>query len=255
MITEEKIREHIVKIGFSKLGEKTTVCLITLDCWFEVVWTSSCIDKEEYNQEIWNQMAEKKAIDKCWELFWFMAHYESECEGVKEVGTWLFKEKWRITLRYGGKEITIADKNCWWDDKLFTRDEAVKHCKRLKSMHLPTIEEWSELLKLWCEWKGYKYRTSNEWLVYVRDIDNDDKKIWKEFAEDFNLPFAGYRNYSNANISDQGSYGYYWSSSPESADSNFARYLYLSSSYATANNTGNRAYGFSVRCFKNSYGS
>ena len=31
-LTEEKIREHIVKKEFSKLGEKTTVCLLTLDC-------------------------------------------------------------------------------------------------------------------------------------------------------------------------------------------------------------------------------
>ena len=76
-LTEEKIREHIVKKEFSKLGEKTTVCLLTLDCWFEVVGTSSCVDKEEYSQEIWNQIAEENAINKCRELYWFVAHFKS----------------------------------------------------------------------------------------------------------------------------------------------------------------------------------
>lgn len=75
-LTEEKIRKHVVKKEFSKLWEKTTVCLLTLDCWFEVVWTSSCIDKEEYNQEIWNQIAEENAINKCRELYWFVAHLD-----------------------------------------------------------------------------------------------------------------------------------------------------------------------------------
>ena len=50
-LTEEKIREHIIKKEFSKVGEKTTICLLTLDCWFEVVWTSSCVDKEEYSHD------------------------------------------------------------------------------------------------------------------------------------------------------------------------------------------------------------
>ena len=67
----------------------------------------------------------------------------------------------------------------------------------------------------------------------------------------FKLPFAGY--YWDASLYDQGSNGVYWSSSSSSAGSNNARSLYLDSSYVYANNDVSRAYGYSVRCFKDSY--
>lgn len=163
----------------------------------------------------------------------------------KEKGDWIFYENGWITLRYNWKEISIKDKNCWWDDKLFTRDEAVRHCKRLKSMHLPTIEERQDLIKLWGDYKGYKYDEKNNWLY---DSDNDYNDVWKEFAEDFKLPFAGYRDNSSACVDIQGSRGYYWSSSPFGAS---ARILYVSPDYVGANSNRGRADGLSVRCFKN----
>ena len=69
----------------------------------------------------------------------------------------------------------------------------------------------------------------------------------------FKLPFAGGRNYYGASLNGQGSYGYYWSSSPSSASSDSARRLYLGSSNVNANFNLDRAYGYSVRCFKDSY--
>ena len=69
----------------------------------------------------------------------------------------------------------------------------------------------------------------------------------------FKLPFAGYRYYNDASLNGQGSYGYYWSSSPLSASSNGARGLSLDSSDVYASSYSDRAYGYSVRCFKDSY--
>lgn len=69
----------------------------------------------------------------------------------------------------------------------------------------------------------------------------------------FKLPFAGYRDGSSASLYSQGSYGYYWSSSPLSAGSYYARYLGLSSSNVGADGSYYRALGYSVRCFKDSY--
>ena len=69
----------------------------------------------------------------------------------------------------------------------------------------------------------------------------------------FKLPFAGIRDYSDASLSDQGSNGGYWSSSPDWASSKYARSLVLDSSSAYANYNDYRAYGYSVRCFKDSY--
>ena len=78
-----------------------------------------------------------------------------------------------------------------------------------------------------------------------------DSNIGMNFASDFKLPFAGFRNNSNA-ILYQASYGYYWSSSPYSATSNSVYYLDLSSS-KVAVSYDSRTYGYSVRCFKDEY--
>ena len=70
----------------------------------------------------------------------------------------------------------------------------------------------------------------------------------------FYIPFAGYRNISNATLSYQGSNGFYWSSSPYGSDYPYnARYLSLYSSNVYADRSYYRAYGYSVRCFKDSY--
>ncbi|MBR4567497.1 hypothetical protein IKO18_03550 [bacterium] len=76
---------------------------------------------------------------------------------------------------------------------------------------------------------------------------------YSAFQEYFKLPFAGGRNSSTADLKAQGSYGYYWSSSPYSAGSSSARTLDLDSSYVDADYINGRAYGLSVRCFKDSY--
>ena len=68
------------------------------------------------------------------------------------------------------------------------------------------------------------------------------------------MPFAGRRHYSTAELYDQGSNGNYWSSSPYvSSYPTSARYLSLKSSSVNTGYGINRAYGFSTRCFKNTY--
>ena len=72
-----------------------------------------------------------------------------------------------------------------------------------------------------------------------------------EFIKALKLPFAGSRDYSTAEVRRQGDNGYYWSSSPYSTNDSWLLYVdrdgYF---YPIINNT--RAYGQSVRCFKNS---
>jgi uncharacterized protein (TIGR02145 family) len=67
------------------------------------------------------------------------------------------------------------------------------------------------------------------------------------------LPYAGERRHYIALLSSQGSYGYYWSSSPSSFD-DYAYYLSISSynGIDTKSTFGDRADAYSVRCFKNS---
>jgi len=62
------------------------------------------------------------------------------------------------------------------------------------------------------------------------------------------MPFAGGRFWSNGAFFNGGSFGYYWSSSPNGTNG-YNLYFYSSDIYPSSNN--GRAYGFSVRCFKN----
>ncbi|MDD5213570.1 MAG: FISUMP domain-containing protein [Candidatus Gracilibacteria bacterium] len=62
------------------------------------------------------------------------------------------------------------------------------------------------------------------------------------------LPMAGYRNYYAGDFDEQGSYGRYWASSTN-GDNTY--YLNFYSTGLSPISSNNRAYGFSVRCFKN----
>ena len=73
---------------------------------------------------------------------------------------------------------------------------------------------------------------------------------WTKFWIALKLPFAGSRYYSSAGVDSQGIYGYYWSSSRSST--NNAYVLSFNSTALNPQNVKYRAYGFSVRCFKNS---
>jgi len=99
--------------------------------------------------------------------------------------------------------------------------------------HVPLTTEW-QWLKTMMDWLGVT--TWNNWRINLH------------------IPFAGYRLYSNANLDGQGSYGVYWSSSPYGSDlSDSARSLYLDSGNVVADDYLSRAYGLSVRCFKDSF--
>jgi len=98
-----------------------------------------------------------------------------------------------------------------------------------KDFHIPSVNELNALVDL-----------------YTQEYDKSN------FYMDFKIPFAGDRDNYNAQVSYVGSNANIWSSSPNGA---WARYLAL-------NNRGNlgvadwpynhRAYGFSVRCVKDS---
>lgn len=69
---------------------------------------------------------------------------------------------------------------------------------------------------------------------------------------DLLIPYAGLRENSSANLKRQNEYGYYWSTTPHSPQSH-ADLLSFDSSYITTTSLIlSRAYGASVRCFKNS---
>jgi Phage protein (N4 Gp49/phage Sf6 gene 66) family len=56
-----ELRNKVAKTEFTRMGQKTTICLLTLKSGFEIVGTSSCVDPRDFNEKIGNHEAEKAA--------------------------------------------------------------------------------------------------------------------------------------------------------------------------------------------------
>ena len=67
-MTEEDIESTIESEEYSKVGYKTTLCMMTLKNGFEVVGSSACVNASDYDHEIGSEFARKRAMDKVWEL-------------------------------------------------------------------------------------------------------------------------------------------------------------------------------------------
>jgi hypothetical protein len=78
----------------------------------------------------------------------------------------------------------------------------------------------------------------------------DDETKRAQFMKDLKIPFAGSRIYSTARVSNEGYTSNLWSSSPVD---DYAHYLYINSSDVRAYSSFYRAYGLSIRCFKDTY--
>lgn len=116
-------------------------------------------------------------------------------------------------------------------------DDAARQVKG-GSWRMPTNDEWQELIDN-CTWTWQdNYNSSGVagYLVTSNMSGYTDKSIF--------LPAAGYRDGSC--LYDQGSYGFYWSSSLYSDNPSLAWYLDFYSSNVLVNN-GSRCLGFSVR--------
>lgn len=59
----ERIDHLIEDIEYQKIGVKTTVCCVILKSGFEVIGTSACIKREDYNEEIGKAIALKRAVE------------------------------------------------------------------------------------------------------------------------------------------------------------------------------------------------
>lgn len=70
-ITESDVTFIIDSAEYLKLGEKTTVCFMKLKNGFEIVGSSSCVDPENYDDEVGAKYAFEQARNKVWELLGF----------------------------------------------------------------------------------------------------------------------------------------------------------------------------------------
>jgi hypothetical protein len=90
--------------------------------------------------------------------------------------------------------------------------------------------------------EGYHVPSREEWVGIVVGLS-----VW-DLQKTLLLPVAGASNSSSSFVDNQGSYGYYRSSSPYSSSTAYFLYIYLS--IVNVNVDVDRDLGFSVRCFK-----
>lgn len=125
--------------------------------------------------------------------------------------------------RYTGSDYT----------KLLSADDAATACWG-SGWRMPTKTEMEELVN----------NTDQEWTT-INSVAG--RKFMKKSDHDVYifLPAAGYR--VDASFVDQGSSGYYWSSTLDTGFPNYAWYLLFDSSFAFMDDYGRRYLGYSVR--------
>ncbi|QQS61275.1 MAG: hypothetical protein IPN70_05320 [Candidatus Moraniibacteriota bacterium] len=93
---------------------------------------------------------------------------------------------------------------------------------------------------------GFRLPTQPEWSVLVSAEGITDSAT--AYASTLKLSVAGYRHRSSGGFGNQGSYGFYWSSS---VSGTLALNLYFNSGSVNPANSYDRANGLPVRCLKN----
>ena len=168
-----------------------------------------------------------------WNNYWFDWKNKTSSTRVDASSYWPNKYTWYYSddtfITWSSDWSSVQNDDLWWD---VTNTNAARQWPAPEGFHVPSITEW-------------------EWLITIMDWLS--LTTWDGWRINLHMPFAGYRNNSTAARSNQGSKSYYWSSSPTYDGSNRARYLLLNSSRVNAGNGFYRAYGLSVRCFKNSF--
>lgn len=82
-MNKQDVEERILVTEYTKLGEKTTICLITLDNGFEIVGTSSCVNPDMYNKQLGEKYAYEQAVSKAIEFLAYELQNENFISNCK----------------------------------------------------------------------------------------------------------------------------------------------------------------------------
>lgn len=194
-----------------------------------------------YNSDTWITTGYWDSSDNkniwWWVTQWIYAPESIEWKETKALPEWW--EIWQVLKKTDG----WAE---WWDE--------TKELPELwENWQVLTVTWWWERDTQWPAPAGYHVPTTDEWKAVFDAwvaLGQWSSTDWNSFRIKMKMPFAGDRFYGTSNVSDQGSRGYYWSSTAYSANKVYR--LYFDSSSVDPQEWSNRAAGFSVRCFRNS---
>ena len=71
-ISQDMVDSFIRDVKVSTIGDKTTLVRVTLVNGFELVESSACVDKENYDKKIGSEICLTKIKDKIWYLLGFL---------------------------------------------------------------------------------------------------------------------------------------------------------------------------------------
>jgi len=71
-ISQMMVNSFISNIKVSTIGDKTTMVHVTLVNGFEIIETSACVSKENYNEAMGKEICLDKIRDKIWMLLGFL---------------------------------------------------------------------------------------------------------------------------------------------------------------------------------------
>lgn len=80
----EYLEQYIVKKEFVRIGQKTTICLLTIYNGFEIVGSSACLDKTKLNKELSELKAYENALQEFDKQFAFLEQDKYHLYKLKE---------------------------------------------------------------------------------------------------------------------------------------------------------------------------
>lgn len=85
-ITKEHVDNSIKKVEFHQFpGTTVTVCLLTLWNGFNVIGESACVDPDNFDKQIGEDLAKSNAVSKVWALEgYLLKSLDSSIKKVKE---------------------------------------------------------------------------------------------------------------------------------------------------------------------------
>jgi len=83
-VTEKDVNSTIVAEQYTKLGYKTTICVLVLNSGFEVVGSSAPVDPAIYDFETGKKFAREKAVEKVWEYLGSIVSYEKAIHDAQQ---------------------------------------------------------------------------------------------------------------------------------------------------------------------------